>query len=73
MRNQVFGGNGEGETPVPIPNTEVKPFSADGTAREAVWESRSPPKNFLNPEPLGGSGFFYETRDYVPRVRLFAD
>jgi hypothetical protein len=42
----VFGGNGEGETPVPIPNTEVKPFSADGTAREAVWESRSPPKFF---------------------------
>jgi hypothetical protein len=46
FRNQVFGGNGEGETPVPIPNTEVKTFSADGTAREAVWESRSPPKNF---------------------------
>jgi hypothetical protein len=43
---QVFGGNGEGETPVPIPNTEVKPFCADGTAREAVWESRSPPKFF---------------------------
>ena len=25
-----FGGNGEGATPVPISNTEVKPFSADG-------------------------------------------
>ena len=44
--HQVFGGNGEGDTPVPIPNTEVKPFCADGTAREAVWESRTPPKNF---------------------------
>ena len=44
-----FGGNGEEETPVPIPNTEVKLFSADGTAREAVWESRTLPKNFLNP------------------------
>ncbi len=25
------GGNGEGVPPVPIPNTEVKPFCADGT------------------------------------------
>jgi hypothetical protein len=30
-------------TPIsnPIPNTEVKPFGADGTARETVWESRT--------------------------------
>ena len=41
-----FGGDGEEDTPVPIPNTEVKLFSADGTAREAVWESRTPPKIF---------------------------
>ena len=27
-------------TPVPIPNTKVKPLEADGTARAAVWESR---------------------------------
>ena len=27
-------------TPVPIPNTEVKPRWADGTAREIVWEIR---------------------------------
>ena len=33
----------EGATPVPIPNTEVKPFSADGTAWAAVWESRTRP------------------------------
>ena len=26
-----------------IPNTEVKPSSADGTAGAAWWESRSPP------------------------------
>jgi hypothetical protein len=44
MEIDFFGGYGEEETPVPIPNTEVKLFSADGTAREAVWESRSPPK-----------------------------
>ena len=28
------------ETPVPIPNTMVKPWTADGTALETVWESR---------------------------------
>ena len=30
-------------TPVPIPNTEVKPLSPDGTARASAWESRSSP------------------------------
>ena len=39
----VTGGDGEEATPVPISNTEVKLFSADGTAWETVWESRSPP------------------------------
>ena len=39
----AFGGFGGGETPGPIPNPEVKPFSADGTAWETVWESRTPP------------------------------
>ena len=42
---RVFGGHGGGETPGPIPNPEVKPSSADGTARETVWESRTPPDN----------------------------
>ena len=40
----VFGGNSEEGTPVPIPNTEVKLFSADGTAWDSAWESRTPPK-----------------------------
>ena len=44
-----FGGNSEEETPVPIPNTEVKLFSADGTAWATAWESRSPPEFFLIP------------------------
>ena len=30
-----------GETPVPIPNTEVKPFRADGSVLVRVRESRS--------------------------------
>ena len=29
-----------GETPVPIPNTAVKPPEADGTAQVIVWKSR---------------------------------
>ncbi len=32
-----------GVTPVPIPNTMVKTWTADGTALETVWESRWPP------------------------------
>ena len=38
-----LGGHSGGVTPDPIPNSEVKPSSADGTARETVWESRTPP------------------------------
>ena len=50
-----FGGDGKGDTPVTIPNTEVKPFSADGTARVAVWESRTPPKYSYKKAPDGCS------------------
>jgi hypothetical protein len=32
------GGHSGGEPPVPIPNTEVKPSSADGTAGLPVGE-----------------------------------
>jgi hypothetical protein len=39
----LSGGDGERVTPVPIPNTEVKPFSADGTWRETARESRTLP------------------------------
>jgi hypothetical protein len=33
---EFSGDSGEGETPVPIPNTAVKPLSADGTAAKPV-------------------------------------
>ncbi len=39
----ISGDNGERDPPVPIPNTEVKPFSADGTWLETIWESRTLP------------------------------
>ena len=40
------GGHRGRVTPVPIPNTEVKPATADGTACVGVWESRSLPGLF---------------------------
>src|SRR5580693_6303809 len=53
---QSCGGHSEGETPGPIPNPEVKPSSADGTAREASWESRTPPRTIRGPPPVLGGG-----------------
>jgi hypothetical protein len=44
---RFLGDHGEGEIPVPIPNTEVKSFSADGTAWVTVWESRTLPRLML--------------------------
>ena len=43
----LSGGDNEGVTPVPIPNTEVKPFSADGTWLETARESRSLPDSIF--------------------------
>ena len=42
-----FSGNiAEGATPVPIPNTVVKPFEVDGTLVARLWESRTLPDYF---------------------------
>ncbi len=43
VAHRFFGGHSKEDPPVPIPNTEVKLFCADGTAWVTVWESRSPP------------------------------
>ena len=44
LKTQIdSGGYGEGEPPVPIPNTEVKPFSADGTWLATARESKTLP------------------------------
>ncbi|MDF2899175.1 MAG: hypothetical protein K0Q46_5961, partial [Rhodococcus erythropolis] len=34
-----------------IPNPEAKPFSADGTALDRVWESRTPPNTIYEKPP----------------------
>jgi hypothetical protein len=41
--DKFAGGHRIRVPPVPIPNTEVKPDTADGTVWETVWESRSLP------------------------------
>ena len=49
FQNRFFnlaGDNSEEAIPDPIPNSEVKLFCVDGTAWEAVWESRSLPAFF---------------------------
>ena len=46
---QFPGDDGEEVPPVPIPNTEVKLFSADGTWDASPWESRSSPGFFEKP------------------------
>ena len=61
----ISGGYSGGVPPLPIPNREVKPACADGTAHP--WESRQPPFFFhtleIPPErhtvPEGFSVFIY--------------
>src|SRR3954466_12560818 len=67
----------ERETPLPIPNRAVKPFSADGTWGATPWESRSPPVlPYSSPtvmvglELLQGSTARGGTARFVPIRRL---
>ncbi len=48
----LSGGHIGGDTPVLIPNTEVKPSRADDTAWGTAWESRTPPELFYK-APVG--------------------
>src|SRR5919198_3831144 len=57
-----FGGYSGGETPGPIPNPEVKPSSADGTALVTGWESRSPPRLFAREGPHLGALLLFRVR-----------
>jgi hypothetical protein len=61
---KLLGDFSEGVTPVPIPNTEVKPLSPDGTALATVWESRtSPGLNQRRPQ-LQDWGLFHFLRSF---------
>ena len=62
-RHDLFPGGYRGRVPpVPIPNTEVKPATADGTARATVWESRSLPGLFLQGRVPQARGLFFFER-----------
>jgi hypothetical protein len=55
-----LGGHSDGETPLPIPNREVKPVSADGTRGAIPRESRKPPILFPKGPARGLSSFSVE-------------
>src|SRR5579862_2008370 len=63
---QVLGDCSERDPPVPIPNTEVKPLSPDGTARASVWESRTLPR--LNRAPAERLGLLFSRGSLSPQT-----
>ena len=68
-RKNVPGGLTGGATPVPIPNTEVKPSKADDTAAVRQWESRTLPgykKSLMIERSSGSSLLSPSTADYFP-------
>ena len=69
--SQFSGDNGERDPPVPIPNTEVKPFSADGTWLETTWESRTLPDSMKKGlTPYGVGSFFIPSATFLLSGRL---
>ena len=64
--DKFAGGHRIRVPPVPIPNTEVKPDTADGTIWETVWESRSLPALLpKGPRRCVSGPFFCPGRDEV--------
>ena len=55
----VSGDYSEGDPPVPIPNTEVKPFSGDNTSLATSWEDNTLPVPFSQETPLSGASFLF--------------
>jgi hypothetical protein len=55
--SKFLGGDSDGVTPGPIPNTVVKPVYVDGTTWETAWESRKPPGLNQAPNHAHGWGF----------------
>src|SRR6476660_8954774 len=71
--DSVVGGLSGGGTPGPIPNPEAKPSSADGTALDRVWESRTPPTSnlqYVRGPPWWAPHFFVPTTRRVVHIAL---
>jgi hypothetical protein len=65
LRKNLWGTHTEGETPVPIPNTAVKPLRADGSVVVRLCESRSVLLKIKKPLWfLDCSGFFILLRAF---------
>ncbi len=58
-RVEFSGDDSGGATPDPIPNSEVKSSSADGTAGVTLWESRTSPGLFFNTQLEKSSWVFF--------------
>src|SRR5271167_587330 len=58
-------------TPVPIPNTEVKPRRADDTARATVWERRSSPGLKSNKAVLNDQSGLFVFGHEIPAAVVF--
>ena len=74
----VPGGITGGATPVPIPNTEVKPSKADDTAAARQWDSRTLPGYKKSLLENSGRLFYFDLRstcDFHDKIRrvLFPD
>ena len=67
----VPGGLAGGATPVPIPNTEVKPSKADDTAAERQWESRTLPGYNEGPLEQSSGPFLLADRSREEKVGGF--
>ena len=65
----MSGGDSEKVTPVPIPNTEVKLLSADGSWGLSPCESRTLPGNNENSRKT--VFLFMFTRKGKPKIHLF--
>ena len=59
LETSLSGGHRRGATPVPIPNTEVKPSTGDGTNGAIRWESSKLP------------GFIIKSPHWLKPVRAF--
>jgi hypothetical protein len=74
MSGSFSGDPSERATPVPIPNTAVKPLSSDDTARATAWESRSSPGIMKsprsNPRAFLFSAILLRCREPEPAVQL---
>ena len=71
---RVSGGYGERVPPVPIPNTEVKPLSADGTWLATARESRTPPDPFSKEQdPFDPCSLHYSSVAQWQSIRLLTE